>query len=72
MTWTTDQILEEVKILDNQVKNFKQELYRICWYMRGSVSLNEAYSMAHEDREILSSIIKENLDTTKKSGMPFF
>lgn len=72
MTWTTDQILAEVKVLDDQVKGFKQELFKICWYMRGSVTLNDAYLMSAEDRELVAEIIKENLDTTKKSGMPFF
>jgi len=40
--------------------------------MRGSISIKDAFAMASEDREIISQIIKDNLETTKKSGMPFF
>lgn len=40
--------------------------------MRGSVTVEDAFQMTVEDREILSRIIKENLETTKKSGLPFF
>lgn len=40
--------------------------------MRGGVTLEEVYWMSSEDREIVSSIVKENLETTKKSGLPFF
>ena len=40
--------------------------------MRGAVSITEGFLLAPEDREIISSIIKENLETTKKSGLPFF
>ena len=40
--------------------------------MRGALSVDEAYQLAAEDREIISKIIKENLETTKKSGLPFF
>lgn len=40
--------------------------------MRGSVTVEDAFLMTVEDREILSRIIKENLETTKKSGLPFF
>ena len=40
--------------------------------MRGSVNLDHVFQMSYEDREAISGIIKENLETTKKSGMPFF
>jgi hypothetical protein len=40
--------------------------------MRGSITIDEAFALSYEDREIISNIIKENLETTKKSGLPFF
>jgi len=40
--------------------------------MRGGVSYEEAMFMSYEDREIVGRIIKENLTTTKESGLPFF
>jgi hypothetical protein len=40
--------------------------------MRGSITVDEAYSLSIEDREIISNIVKDNLETTKKSGLPFF
>lgn len=40
--------------------------------MRGAVTLTEGWDLSFEDRGIISDIIKENLETTKKSGMPFF
>jgi hypothetical protein len=58
--------------MDNEVKNFKMDLYRLCWYMRGSVQLEDVMVMSSEDREIIGKIIKENLDTAKKTGLPFF
>jgi len=39
--------------------------------MRG-LSYTEGMNLGHEEREIVSEIIKENLETTKKSGLPFF
>jgi hypothetical protein len=39
--------------------------------MRG-LSYSEVMNMSFEEREIISEIIKDNLETTKKSGMPFF
>lgn len=39
--------------------------------MRG-LSFSEAMHLSHEERDIIGEIIKENLETTKKSGLPFF
>lgn len=66
------EILKEVEILDKESNSLKADLMKMCWYMRGGITLNEAYYMCQEDRIIISDIIKENLETTKKSGLPFF
>lgn len=38
--------------------------------MRGSISMDEAFMLSTEDREIINDIIKSNYEDTKKSGMP--
>jgi len=58
--------------MEKQVKQFKFELAKIAWHMRGAVSLDDAYCMSFEDREVIGKVIEENLETTKKSGLPFF
>jgi hypothetical protein len=58
--------------MDNDVKSMKKELYRLCWFMRGSLTIEQAYQLDPESREIMSDIISDNLETTKKSGLPFF
>jgi len=40
--------------------------------MRGGVTYEEAANMSYTEREIINGIIKENLETTKKTGMPHF
>ncbi len=40
--------------------------------MRGGISIDDAFALSMDDREIISEIIKDNLETTKKSGLPFF
>lgn len=40
--------------------------------MRGSMTVEDAFYTTAEDREIIGRVIKENLETTKKSGLPFF
>lgn len=66
------EILGEVKRLESEQKEIKHELLKICWYMRGGVTLDEAYCLSYEDKQIIGNIIKDNLETTKKTGMPFY
>ena len=40
--------------------------------MRGAISHKEALNLSPEDREIISKLVKENMETTKKTGQPFF
>lgn len=44
----------------------------MAWYMRGGTTITELLESPNADRELINDLIKENLDTTKKSGMPFF
>ena len=40
--------------------------------MRGGVSYEDVLNMSEEERSIISKIVEENLDVTKKTSMPFF
>ena len=40
--------------------------------MRGGVTYEEAMQMSQSERGIINDIAKENMETTKKSGLPFF
>jgi len=65
-------IEEFVRQYDKDAKALKEELLRVVWFMRGGVSYNEAHLMTYEERELVSKLIKSNLETTKESGLPFF
>ena len=67
-----DEINKEVKNMQSEQKQIKNDLLKICWYMRGSIGLEEAFYLGNEEIEIIGKIIKENLETTKKTGMAFF
>ena len=40
--------------------------------MRGGVTYQEALALSPSDRDIVSRIVKDNLDVTKKTGQPVF
>ena len=72
LTLTESDLLKHFKDLDNESKQIKHELLKICWYMRGGVTYQESLVMSQEERKIIADIIKENLETAKKTGQPFF
>lgn len=45
---------------------------RAVWYMRGGLSFAEAMNLSFDERELILEIVKDNMETTKKSGLPFF
>lgn len=64
-------INQVVREYDDESKAIKEELFRLCWYMRG-MSPTEAYMLSYEDRVLIGKIIEKNLEITKETGHPFF
>ena len=63
-------ILELGKRLEGEAKQIKYNIFKLCWYMRGGVSSHELFwEYSIEDRTIINDIIKENIETTNKTGM---
>lgn len=40
--------------------------------MRGGLTFNEGMNLSYAEREIIGGIIKDNLETTKKTGLSYF
>jgi hypothetical protein len=64
--------MKMVDQMDKEVRALKKDLLSLCWYMRGGLQYADALDLCHEERTIIGEIIKDNLETTKKSKMPFF
>jgi len=65
------EIEDYLRTLDDQARAIKEEIFRLAWYMRGGVTSQDLFhNYSFEDRSIISVIIKENIELTKKSGMP--
>ena len=66
------EVKQEIAKMEAEKKAFGFDLVRMCWYMRGGVTLSEAYASTFEEREMIGNLVKENLETAKKTGQPFF
>ena len=62
----------DVERMEREAKQMRTESLKMCWYMRGGITYEETMQLSLTEREIIGGIIKENLETTKKTRMPFF
>jgi hypothetical protein len=66
----------EMEKLSDEMEKERKEIFfnaqRISWYMRGGINFTDIMNMSSDEIENLNKIIDENLETTKKSKLPFF
>jgi len=58
--------------LEKEAMTIKDNALRLSWYMRGGVTYEDILNMSPHERETISKIVEDNLETTKKSQMQFF
>jgi len=61
-----------VEKLDNEIQSIRKEILKFCWYMRGGLTYEEALNLSGQERQFVADLIAENLETTKKTQLPFF
>lgn len=56
---------------EHEIKQIKDMCYRMSWYMRGGVGVDQIfYDTDIEDHEIMQRIFKDNIEATKNAKMP--
>ena len=58
--------------MDKETTDIRQEAIKVAWFMRGGIGYDQALQLSVSERTTISNLIKENLETTKKTGLPFF
>jgi hypothetical protein len=58
--------------MEKEANSMRQEALQLAWYMRGGLTYDQALQLSVGERKIINEIVKSNLETTKKSGLPFF
>ena len=67
-----EQISSYVDSLDREAEQIRAESLRLSWYMRGGASYNDVMQMSSSERKLINELAKENIETTKKSNLPYF
>jgi hypothetical protein len=69
---SNEEIVELIDRFDKDSKALKRDLLTMCWFMRGGITYDDAMILSFQERQVINDIIKDNLETTKESGLPFF
>lgn len=72
MTLNSEEISKLIESMEEDTTQIKQEALKMCWYMRGGITYDQSMQLSISERKIINEIVKENMETTKKSGLPFF
>jgi len=72
LTLDGDAVAELIESYENDVRALKDDALRISWYMRGGMPYDLAMNLSFQEKELINKIIKDNLETTEKTKMPFF
>lgn len=58
--------------MDEEADSIRKQSIKMAWYMRGGATYEDVMQMSHHERRMVSELIKDNLETTKNSKLPFF
>ncbi len=58
--------------MEKECAEIKSNALSLTWYMRGGVQYSDVLNMSYEERTMINKLIESNLETTKKSQLPFF
>jgi hypothetical protein len=58
--------------MDKEALQIRSESFRLSWYLRGGATYEDVMNMSVQERRLISELAKENIETTKKSNLPWF
>jgi hypothetical protein len=61
-----------IEQFEKETKAIRSDILEMCWHMRGAISYEEGMLLSASDRETINNIIKGHIETTQKSGLPYF
>ena len=72
MTSSHTEILEIIDRMDREANELRKQCLKMSWHMRGGASYEDVMNMSYIERNIVSEIIKDNIETTNKTKLPYF
>jgi hypothetical protein len=65
------EIMSLITGYEKECSILKKSFYRLIWSMRGGITSYDLYHvLSIEDRDLMNEIVEENIEISKKNGMP--
>ena len=58
--------------MEKEANSIRAQCFKMAWYLRGGGTYEDVLNMSFHERTLIGELIKENLETTKTSKLPFF
>lgn len=72
MIYSPNEIAKYVEDMEQEANAIRADCLRLAWYMRGGITYDQVLQLSATERKLISELAKENIETTKKSKLPWF
>ena len=58
--------------MEKEANSIREEGFKLAWHMRGGITYEQVLQLSSNERAMIAALAKENIETTKKTNLPFF
>jgi hypothetical protein len=55
--------------MEQEANKIRETCLKLAWYMRGGITYEQILQLSLNERNMINELAKENIETTKKTGM---
>lgn len=55
--------------MEQEASTIREACLKLAWYMRGGITYEQVLNLSRTERNMINELAKENIETTKKTGM---
>jgi hypothetical protein len=58
--------------MEKEANSIREEGFKLAWHMRGGITYEHVLQLSSNERRMIAELAKDNIETTKKTNLPFF
>ena len=72
LTASADEINGMIDSMEKEANSIREEGFKLAWHMRGGITYEQVLQLSNNERRMIAELAKDNIETTKKTNLPFF
>ena len=61
-----------IESMEKEANSIREEGFKLAWHMRGGITYEQVLQLSSSERRMIAELAKDNIETTKKTNLPFF